>query len=274
MPWCPKCKMEYKESVTICPDCGVELVKELVEDKILLPVADLEEEEAANRLVEFLASEQLDSTIEYSKDTNSFLVNVSQEQIERAKKCVHAFFQVEQETKVKSNSNEVLEALEAAKKEMENTSSSPYIKRAEKSKDLKSSAITFISFSIIGIIFVALNIAGVFSYLNNLLSYLVIGGMFLAFLWIGISSFRMSKKAAEEALEEEAVTKRLTDWLKENVTPELLDSFSDPSLSGEINFMRQMEGIKEQITQIFGEMDDSYLDLIVEEFYNETFETK
>ena len=48
----------------------------------------------------------------------------------------------------------------------------------------------------------------------------------------------------------------------------------DPSLSEEINFMRQMEGIKEQITQVFGEMDDSYLDLIVEEFYNETFEVK
>ena len=249
MPWCPKCKMEYKESVTICPDCGIELVKQLVEDKILLPVADLEDEQAANRLVEFLATEQL-------------------------KKCVHAFLQVEQEANVKSNSNEVLEALEATKKEIENTSSSPYIKRAEKSKDLKSSAITFISFSIIGIIFVILNIVGVFSYLNNLLSYLVIGGMFVAFLWIGISSFRMSKKAAAEALEEEAVTKRLTDWLKENVTSELLDSFSDPSLSEEINFMRQMEGIKEQITQVFGEMDDSYLDLIVEEFYNETFEVK
>ena len=83
-----------------------------------------------------------------------------------------------------------------------------------------------------------------------------------------------AKKAAAEALEEEAVTKRLTDWLKENVTSELLDSFSDPSLSEEINFMRQMEGIKEQITQVFGEMDDSYLDLIVEEFYNETFEVK
>ena len=82
------------------------------------------------------------------------------------------------------------------------------------------------------------------------------------------------QKAAAEALEEEAVTKRLTDWLKENVTSELLDSFSDPSLSEEINFMRQMEGIKEQITQVFGEMDDSYLDLIVEEFYNETFEVK
>jgi hypothetical protein len=27
MPYCPSCKYEYKEGATICPDCGVALVK-------------------------------------------------------------------------------------------------------------------------------------------------------------------------------------------------------------------------------------------------------
>ena len=29
MPWCPKCKAEYREGFTICSDCNVELVTEL-----------------------------------------------------------------------------------------------------------------------------------------------------------------------------------------------------------------------------------------------------
>ena len=28
MPWCPKCKTEYREGFTVCADCGSELVKE------------------------------------------------------------------------------------------------------------------------------------------------------------------------------------------------------------------------------------------------------
>jgi len=29
MPWCPKCKTEYREGVLICPDCNTELVPKL-----------------------------------------------------------------------------------------------------------------------------------------------------------------------------------------------------------------------------------------------------
>lgn len=30
MPFCPQCKYEYREGMTVCPDCNVELVDELV----------------------------------------------------------------------------------------------------------------------------------------------------------------------------------------------------------------------------------------------------
>ena len=32
--WCPKCKNEYVDGITLCADCGVELVDELPEDII------------------------------------------------------------------------------------------------------------------------------------------------------------------------------------------------------------------------------------------------
>lgn len=32
MPWCPKCKTEYREGFRVCADCGSELVEKLAEE--------------------------------------------------------------------------------------------------------------------------------------------------------------------------------------------------------------------------------------------------
>lgn len=40
MPWCPNCKFEYKEGVTVCADCGAELVETYEE------IEAMEEQEA------------------------------------------------------------------------------------------------------------------------------------------------------------------------------------------------------------------------------------
>ena len=35
MPWCPKCKNEYREGITTCVDCNEALVEDLSEIKSL-----------------------------------------------------------------------------------------------------------------------------------------------------------------------------------------------------------------------------------------------
>ena len=34
MPWCPKCKSEYREGFTVCADCGTELVAEEPKEEV------------------------------------------------------------------------------------------------------------------------------------------------------------------------------------------------------------------------------------------------
>ena len=52
MPWCPKCKNEYRDGVTVCADCGCELVDSLEEvERVKLYFG---EEEQLNAMKEFL----------------------------------------------------------------------------------------------------------------------------------------------------------------------------------------------------------------------------
>ena len=33
MPFCPKCKYEYREGITVCPDCDLKLIPKLHEEE-------------------------------------------------------------------------------------------------------------------------------------------------------------------------------------------------------------------------------------------------
>ena len=70
--WCPKCKLEYQDGITICADCGTELV-----ESIALPegvdICELMDEDMLDEVMEFLtysgikemAKEPLDDNEEY-----------------------------------------------------------------------------------------------------------------------------------------------------------------------------------------------------------------
>ena len=32
MPWCPNCETEYRDGITVCADCGTQLVEELTSE--------------------------------------------------------------------------------------------------------------------------------------------------------------------------------------------------------------------------------------------------
>ena len=54
MPWCPNCKYEYKEGITVCADCGAALVDSLEEIEAMEEAARLKEEQDLKQMKEEL----------------------------------------------------------------------------------------------------------------------------------------------------------------------------------------------------------------------------
>ncbi|MCR5222475.1 MAG: zinc ribbon domain-containing protein [Lachnospiraceae bacterium] len=55
MPWCPNCKYEYKDGVTVCADCGAQLVESLKEIEEAQAMKEEEERQAHLKAAEELA---------------------------------------------------------------------------------------------------------------------------------------------------------------------------------------------------------------------------
>lgn len=87
--WCPKCKMEYREGITVCADCGTELVEEL---ENLVDVCEIKGEEPANEMIEFLKYSGIEKVKkEWVEETERFRILVDMKDVQKAEKLVHGF---------------------------------------------------------------------------------------------------------------------------------------------------------------------------------------
>lgn len=319
MPWCPKCKTEFRENVSVCVDCGTELVMEQPDECEYTVLCTLETEAIAKKLLKYFEYSGIDSYYEYNEKELGYSVFVKEEEEKKAKKSFQAFYSVELEamSHEESNHDEVTEPMNSTLEDtnvesMEdafeasiedafedewqessmNTSydtsipseeqkakitkmmyeGGAYEKKEDKAKDLKATATTFFFFGIIGIAFVLLNLFGVINFIGGSLQYFIMIAMFLGFILVGINSIQRFKKLTQEAIDEVKTTKEIMDFLDSNATNEVIEAFKDSSFSEEGNFIRVMEGLKALIVKNFGELDDSYLDYVTEDFYNSRFE--
>lgn len=289
MPWCPKCRLEYREGVQVCADCGSELTDELELKADIVELARVIKKESADKLTGFLDYSGIRSAESiYDKTERVYIISVEEKDIKQARKLYEAFYVSEKEKKAlesepvcedegASMEDEALkkeadeyELLEETRK-LRSMAASTYVKKEVQFNDLKSSAYMFIIFGILGIVLVILNVLNVISILSGALTYVVMTAMCVAFLFIGITSYIKSGKVKKQIHEEENLTSTLNKWLEENITEESLAKMRDPNVSEEIEFLAIMQYIKEQVEEQFGELDESYLDQIAEEFYDRKF---
>ncbi len=94
--WCPKCKNEYRDGITVCADCKIPLVEVLDESEenaeLLHAFAD---EAEAKKLISYLKYSDISSHDAWLEEEGLFAVFVDKKDYKRARKAFAAFFTVE-----------------------------------------------------------------------------------------------------------------------------------------------------------------------------------
>ncbi len=155
--------------------------------------------------------------------------------------------------------------------EDEDAEKGAYVFKADRYKDLAGTVWIFLIFGVIGLVFVILNMAGILTVLNGWLPNTVMGVLFLSFLYVAFSTKQRAQKIRNEVAAENKLTEEINAWLSEHVTKDYLASIYNDSLSEELNYIKMTDAIKKQLIDHFGKQNLSYLDRLVEEYYNNNF---
>lgn len=270
MPWCPKCKTEYKEGIQTCTDCGCELVSEQPEMTDYVDLTVLATKDLAEKLSQYLSYSNIKNHYIFDTEEDAHKVQVASDELEKAKKAFAAFYMVEAQNKKETQSIEEDAVTESEEEETSSNDSnfSMYETKGNKAKELRSTAIIFLLFGIAGLVVVILNGIGVLHIFNSPLQYLLLTAMFIGFLLVAINSIHASKKAAEDSVKEEKLTNDILAYLNATIDQAAILKMKDPQQSEEANVIRILDGIRYAIVTQFGELNEAYLDYIAEEYYS------
>lgn len=292
MAWCPKCKLEYREGITACTDCGGELVEHLEEEVVYESIMTCENEELADKFLKFLVYSNVMSGVrEYKEETKEYSVKVDIKDKKEALKLFKAFYSAETEedspkdTKdseeqkqtedadsVKETAAPVVPRIKASDTPVNlREHSKVYVKQRDKYQDLSSSSKIFYIFGVIGLVYVGLNAIGVLSLIYGAFSYTAYTVLFAACLIVGYTTQKSASQTKAQISEEEDLTEKINQWLHDNIRESTFSAADEEGASEEANYLNRTNYIRELLNTQFEGLDDSYADQLIEEFYTENF---
>lgn len=274
MPWCPKCKNEYREGIKVCADCGMELVETLdgAEGSPLI----FGSQEQMEELERFLAYNQLKTArVERDEAEGVYELYVGDEERQKASMAVKVFLQ-----------QEAGKAEEADDGEAEGAGSGAdapaykgvYLDSAKQAEENRSSGYMLIVIGGIGLAAVGLILADIIRFpagmINKYMICSVTGALFLLFFVMGILSIRSSRSLKKKAESESSLTEEIKKWCSAYMTAESVDEglFPEGEAGEEIKYFRRTDKMKAMISHQFLNLDEGFLDAFVDDYYPEVFE--
>lgn len=243
MGWCLECKVEYVEGMTNCADCGCALAEELPE----------EGKEAVFTSEELLM--RLAAGEEFSGE------EIAGEELGKRVRQVAAQKMADQ---------------------MRSTAGGFYRNHDERAQEHKSSAYTLLLVGGVGMAGVVLFFLDVFSISTTSFGkYMITGVMgvtFLLFLVMGVVSMKNSRVLEKKAGKENNLTREIKHWCFENIRREDMDnslfqSEESAACSEEIKYFRRSDRMKEMLENQFMNLEEGYLERLIDEVYPEIFES-
>lgn len=311
MPWCPVCKEEYKEGITACPECNTALVASLEEAaksdyQDLLTFTD---EALAKKFTDYLQYSKIDA--KYRKENREYIISVIKRDVAKAKKHFAAFYSVESANALSRNQDGYHAAKEIPSDETDDElswdrsetaseedvtlqddsdsdedtekacgcsrSSGSYVPMAEKVSDLFSTIVVFSIFGVIGLVALILELVGVTHFMNTMMLIMVITIVCIGIPVVLITTCKSYKKAKALTADEEKLTASLTEWMESVFTKEAVHRMlyslrvNAPGLPEEQLYILLNQEMKKRVCDQFGEIEDAYLDYIVDNYYDTHF---
>lgn len=296
MPWCPKCKNEYREGIKVCVDCGCDLVEEEQFDN-LAPITFGDEEEL-NSLKEYLEFNKLQGvTVRFDEAEHVYELLVrsddkgkamSLEKIFLAQKASEREMLQENScdgefTASEEDSDDADETVAEENSDSGEKSIQPgvYQNSKERAEENRSSAWALLVVGICGIVFVALALMDFIPLHvgNPYLFYGVMSAVFVLFIVMGILSLRNAKLFDKKAESENTLQDAMVKWYKENLTATSLDAEwkdadaeSCENLSEEMLYFKRAQLLKDKFNHQFVNLDQMFLERFIdEEVYDALF---
>lgn len=155
------------------------------------------------------------------------------------------------------------------------SASHAYVPKKLKTEDIKSTAYTFTLVGIAGIIIVILFAFDILplhtaGYMKVIIS-VVMGALFVIFLYIGIRSFQQIKTISVEADTEETLLSEAMEWFRTNYDRTAIDASLDTTEAEETLYFARYEKMHAIFIAEYPDIDESLLDHIIETLYSEIF---
>ena len=246
MPWCPKCKTEYREGFTVCADCGSQLVAE--------EPGDSSDERLREKSREYTRETELDDDVSPDEEPAS----------------------TEDEEGAGMESEESEEAtVEDGVRRRRTGGNGLYQDSSERASDNRSSAWVLLGLGTAGLVVVVLGAAGILplNMGNPYLFYGVMGAIFILFVVAGIVSMKNAKFFEKKAESENSLRQTLLDWCGENLRADEIDAeVCAAGVSEEIAYFRRSSYIKEKLNHQFVNLNQGFLDQFIDDYiYDQVF---
>lgn len=273
MSYCPHCKEEFQDQITVCPECNLPLVDAL-DDSVLVTEMEFFSEEDINKFIAFLEYSNIqDVTCEKNPVSELFSVRCKEDDVKEIKKLFKAYKLGEAELQDEAESideqpevyrNDVSEEMY----EEPSRSSKPYVKKRDQYADTSSTGLMLLVIGILGLGYVVLNYLDILSFLNGVIPYTLNIILFCASTIYGIYSLVQAKKIKGQIEEEETLHAQLLEWLNAHATDEYLEQANDPSLPQEANYLRQFQAMKRLLEKEYPTLNEAFIESIIDEKMN------
>ena len=145
-----------------------------------------------------------------------------------------------------------------------------YIEPEKRYEDQKSTGIVFLAMGIVGILITILCWVDVLKLPLNNFQLIIMLGAFIGSSFIGVWSFKKASEIAKIITSENDQVAAMRQWVAEN--RENFCTSDLAGLSGSEAYFQREQDIHDAIIAQFPEIDESLLDIFVEETYQALFE--